>query len=254
MPPEQASASPRWRRIKLIALAACVLVLASGGYLALRDRGPSGPRAVIVNQLSMTAPNPEFSRAATETLKRAGYHVNYVPGEDVTVDYYRALPSKGYSLVILRSHSASRRTDNGINSLSNALFTSEEFDQTLYGSAGARLAVVRHEDDASQRYFGIRPGFIEQDARGRFKPAAVVVLMGCSGLRSVLMAQAFVHRGAASFVSWDQNVSVTETDAATLVLLERFAAGATVPDAVAGAMVRVGPDPQSGARLTYYPQ
>jgi hypothetical protein len=45
---------------------------------------------------------------------------------------------------------------------------------------------------------------------------------------------------------------VTETDRATLALLGQLARGAAVRDAVAAAMTGVGPDPESGARLTYY--
>jgi hypothetical protein len=214
--------------------------------------GGAARRAVIVDQLSVTAPNPEFAASATRMLVAAGYDVHYVRGEDVTVDFYRELPSSGYSLVILRSHSASRRTVEGVDSTAATIFTSEAFDQERHAAAGARLGVVEYDDGTPGRFFGVRPEFIEQDARGRFGASTVVVLMGCSGLRSARMAQAFVRRGAGTFVSWDRSVSVTETDRATLALLGQLARGAAVRDAVAAAMTGVGPDPESGARLTYY--
>jgi hypothetical protein len=51
------------------------------------------PRAAIVDQLSLTEPNPAFTEAATDLLEQAGYAVDYFPGEEVTVEFYRQLPT-----------------------------------------------------------------------------------------------------------------------------------------------------------------
>jgi hypothetical protein len=63
-------------------------------------------RAAIVDHLSLTEPNPAFADRATGVLEEAGYAVDYYPGEQVTVDFYRELPSRGYEMLILRVHSA----------------------------------------------------------------------------------------------------------------------------------------------------
>ena len=67
------------------------------------DGGCTGTRtAVIIDQLSLTFPNEAFVEAATDILDQAGYEVNYVPGEDVTVGFYRDLPAGGYDIIVLR--------------------------------------------------------------------------------------------------------------------------------------------------------
>ena len=44
-------------------------------------------KAAIVDQLSLTFPNQTFIETATNTLKQAGYTVDYYPGEKVTVEF-----------------------------------------------------------------------------------------------------------------------------------------------------------------------
>ena len=56
----------------------------------------SQSKAAIVDQLSLTYPNQTFIETATNTLKQAGYSVDYYPGEKVTVEFYRNLPTHGY--------------------------------------------------------------------------------------------------------------------------------------------------------------
>ena len=62
-------------------------------------------KAAIVDHLSLTAPNQTFIQTATNTLKQAGYRVDYYSGEKVNVEFYRNLPTHGYGLIILRVHS-----------------------------------------------------------------------------------------------------------------------------------------------------
>ena len=78
------------------------LILVTGGNDSTANDGVK--RAVIVDQLSLTQPNPEFISDARGTLAAAGYTVEYIPGEDVTVDIYRSLPDRDYDLVLLRVH------------------------------------------------------------------------------------------------------------------------------------------------------
>ena len=71
------------RRLLLPAVAvalffvAGLLVLSAVPSYSLLSRGSGPPRAAIVDQLSLTVPNPDFVESATETLERAGYIVDY---------------------------------------------------------------------------------------------------------------------------------------------------------------------------------
>lgn len=253
----------RGRRLRRLAAAVVVSVallatsLAAGLLLSgLAGGGPSGPRtAAIVDQLSLTQPNPTFVEAATDMLEQAGYAVDYYAGEQVTVDFYRDLPTHGYELIILRVHSGlvtelcvetgSRRPTDYV-----ALFTSEPYSDIEYSveqQLGRLGRFTYHEGSAA--YFGIPPTFITESMRGNFDDTTII-MMGCDGLKTDITAEAFVQKGAKAFVSWSGPVSATHTDAATERLLELLLIqGLTPEDAVRQTAVEVGPDPAYGAEL-----
>src|SRR4030042_6800376 len=62
-------------------------------------------KAAIVDHLSLSHPNQAFVKECSETLKKAGYTVDYYKGEEVTVEFYRNLPALEYDLIVFRVHS-----------------------------------------------------------------------------------------------------------------------------------------------------
>jgi len=245
-PRRRAHRGPLGRWAAAIAIGATVVVLLVGGGLLLAgllaggdDDGPA--TAVIVDQLSLTYPNPSFVETATDTLEQAGYDVAYIPGEDVGVKTYRDLPEHGYDLVIFRVHLGLTRSRGYVG-----LFTAEPYSDEKYNYPGlGRIFSV----SGGPKYFGVGPEFIESAVRGSFD-GAVVVMMGCNGLATSTTADAFIKRGAKAVVSWDKDVSPDHTDAATERLLEKLAVeGLSVEDAVRETAAEVGPDPTFGAEL-----
>lgn len=236
--------------------------------------GPPPMTAVIVDQLSLTSPDQAFVDDATKTLRDSGYTVDYVPGKDVTVDFYRALPSKGYGLVIVRAHSGFvlRNAGDANGPEDTFLFSSERYSEDLHrgDQDKRRLSIAYYfntgleqidesDPEALQRafrdeprYFGIKPGFIEASAQGTF-PGTTVVLMGCNGLTTSALAKAFIDKGARAVVGWDDLVSAPHTDAATEKLLGHlFLDRLSMKEAVARTASEVGPDPTYGGRLGLY--
>lgn len=280
-----------WLVVGLVVLAAGAvgLVLRTGRIgPGSRQVAPGSGKAVIVDQLELTAPNPAFVRQATELLEGAGYSVDYIPGKDVTVDFYRTLPQRGYDFVLLRVHSA-RREEAGVRTDDVALFTGELVDPIKYSMTGipepVATAVAQAQAqggissasvgrsgqglgadelrylspvfysprEAKLPFFGVMPAFIEQELDGQFKPATTVVLMGCDGLRSDALAKAFTARGAQAFVSWDRPVTVTRTDNATERLLSYlFKEGFDTAEAVTMTMYDIGQDPDYGGSMVYF--
>ena len=261
----------------LVALAAAAiafvwLAFPACGCAEPRYEGPTPMTAVIVDQLQSTSPDPEFINDATRMLQDAGYTVDYVSGKDVTVDYYRELPSKGYGLVIVRAHSGFvLRGPNDTEPQEPFLFSSEPYSDDAHAGdqASRRLSVAYYldtnlgevEGDPEElleryrnepRYFGIKPAFVASSMNGAF-PGSTIVLMGCSGLSTDELAQAFVDKGARTVVGWDDLVSAQHTDDATERLLERMlAAGLPTAEAVAATAAEAGADPTYGGRLVYY--
>jgi hypothetical protein len=261
--PQRAKSSSRLRKaaVAVVGLAVLSAALVAGLLFGgLITSGGSGPKtAVIVDQLSLTQPNPDFAASASDILEQAGYRVDYFAGEEVTVDFYRDLPSHDYDLIVLRVHSGmAEETDITTGETTEeeyvSLFTGEPYSADKYPQEQiGRLGKAEYYPGAPP-LFGIAPDFITHSMRGRFDKA-LVVLMGCDGLRSQRTAQAFLDKGASAFVSWSRAVSVSHTDAATLRLLGKLLIdGLPVAEAVAQTAAEVGPDPEYGARLRVLPE
>jgi len=209
-------------------------------------------RAAIVDQLSLTFPNQSFIETATNTLKQAGYSVDYYPGEEVTVEFYGNLPTLEYGLIILRAHSA--LCEGGQAPV--ALFTSEPYDKTKYVYEQLFNEVTRAHyfvGDEEQLYFAIFPDFVWLSMNGRFDNTTIV-MMGCNGLTYTHMAEAFTYRGAKVCISWNEAVSASRTDQATIFLLQHLALDKqTIKKAVDTTMEEVGTDPVHESKLIYCP-
>ena len=232
-------------------------VVAAGVYFsrdgAEKVEGP--PRAAIVDQLSLTYPNPSFVQNARNTLELAGYQVEYISGEEATVDLYRNLPRGGYDYLIFRNHSARANwSSSEPTGWVPLLFTAEKFSFATYPEDNRKMSLGRvRYYNSDEWYFGIGPHFIDKSVRGRFKDT-VVIAMGCDGLNTEALARAFVEKGAATVIGWDKSVSASHTDTATQQLLQHLLVEKIPPEqAIDLTMKEVGADPTFGARLRPYP-
>ena len=257
--------SNRWKKLAAIAgLAAATLVVAVGAFLFVSQPGgpPGPPHAAIVDQLSLTVPNPAFVGDATATLERAGYAVDYFPGEEVTVDFYRELPKHGYELIVVRAHSGIGTvldaSGDVVRTLGPALYTTEPYSKWRHTDEQRELdllsvAFYSAGSAPEDQFFAILPEFIASSMKGDFDGAAVI-LMGCEVLTNTDLAQAFIDRGAGAVVGWDDTVSASHTDAATLNMLEHLVLENLSLEAAAQvAASEVGPDPFYGSTLVSYP-
>jgi len=217
--------------------------------------GSEGTRkAALVDQLSLTAANPEFVENTRELLEANGYEVDYFDGTAVTVDLYRTLPEHDYDLVILRVHSTAiiSRGEEDVTSVS--LFTGQPYSEDLYyeEQLQGRVGFAQYTDDGP-KYFGVTSDFVRNSMKGNFDDA-VVLMMGCQGFINDRGAEAFADRGARTFIGWDGLVSAKHTDEATEHLLRHLVTdGADAAEAVALTMADIGPDPDFGSRLVSQP-
>lgn len=243
-------------------------VLSIRAFVANDSSEEPGPlRAAIVDQLSLTFPSESFVQDATRLLEQAGYIVDYYPGEEVTVEFYRDLPARGADLLIVRAHSGLIGPSK--NEPEDAfLFTSELYSYTKYAEerrehrlaqayaidfVGEGIDELQEAFSETPRYFGVASGFVESSMNGKFGDATVI-LMGCNVLAGERLAQAFIDKGASAVVGWDDFVSADHTDAATLSLLRNMLDENLSPqEAAARAMAEVGPDPYYGANFIAYP-
>ncbi len=256
-------AMPRLRRGLILAVPALAVIAAGAGAFWLLSSGSgsnskSATRtAAILDQLDLTAPDPDFVKNATDTLQQAGYSVTYYKGDEVTVDLYRELPTHNFDLVILRVHSAPVTVHNdttGEVTQSDflSLFTGETYsDKYQQEQDLGRIAKSRYlrQGYPGEYVFGIVPSFVQRSMQGRFN-GTPIIMMGCDGLRSQTTAQAFLDKGASDFVSWSQPVSSVHTDEATEKLMQRYLIdGEPMDQAVKNTATDVGPDPYFGGEL-----
>ena len=87
---------------------------------------PDKPRslAAIIDQLHDLIPNVKFQQRAVKYLENAGYDVDVYTTKDITVDFYKKLPSMNYKFIYIRTHSLE------VPQLGNStfLFTGEKYD------------------------------------------------------------------------------------------------------------------------------
>jgi hypothetical protein len=247
----------------IVIVAILVVIIAIFGFLIYSylnpssnqtTSSPSQPKAAIVDHLSLTAPNQTFIQTATNTLKTAGYTVDYYKGEKVTVEFYRNLPTHDYGLIVLRAHSALRDPEGP----PLVLFTSQNYSNTKYVSEQLtdRIVPVAYNPEEAEKdilYFGITPKFVKQDMKGTFHNTTIIT-MGCNGLTYTYMAHAFIEKGAKVYISWSGPVSASHTDQATARLLEHLITEKqTIKQVVTETMKEVGPDPVDESVLQFYP-
>ncbi len=248
------------RRLAVLSGGGALAILAIVAAFVFASHGGGQRRAVIIDQLNDTAPNPAFAAEAQRTLRPAGYAVDYVSGSAVDVDLFRHLPDHRYDLVIVRAHSGRLQVEGQTLATEHpeftddaALFTSEPWSSSKYldEQRDHRLSIARYDVRADPSFFGITPKFIRDSMQGRLG-GATIVLMGCDGLRGGALATALRERGAGDVIGWDELVTAARTDDATLRLLGHLAAGGSTSQAVASTMSEIGSDPDHHSALLVY--
>lgn len=204
------------------------------------DNPNSTLKAVIVDQLSLTAPNETFIQTAAAILTKANYTVDYYNGEKVNVNFYRCLATGGHSLVILRIHSALSMKEG---SETVAFFTSEPYskNQDIWEQLNDEVGMVRYFE-GSPEYMGISPDFVRNRVSWKFNNT-IIMMMGCYGLTFTKMAEAFTEKGAKAYINWNWTVSSNHTDQVTTHILDSLVVKKqTIKQAVAETMKEIGHD------------
>jgi hypothetical protein len=213
-------------------------------------------KAVIVDQLSLRDPNPEFIVAATEILESFGFTVDVWQGLDITVDFYHKLPSMGYRFVLLRVHSGTLVSQEGdAVTVSNTtyLFTTENYTTTKYvGDQLADRVSNALMEENTPLVFAVNSEFMRR-ADGQFN-GSFILAMGCESFKYNDMPAAFLEKGAAVYIGWSDVVTLEYVDRATLDLLNNlFTANMTLSEGITTTLNRLGYDPYFGSHLKCAP-
>lgn len=235
-----------------------VFTVSGGGGCFTRESIPESshePRAAIVDQLyAFDYPNQEFIEQVTDTLASYGFQVDLYQGDEVTVNFYRNLASRGHQLIILRTHSGLIK-QKGADEVKTSLFTSEGYSRIKYVREQLNEELVKASvGEGYPFYFAIDSKFITRRMKGNFDDT-VIVITGCSGLYFDDLAQAFIEKGASTYLAWNHAVGADYVDGATIALVRNLCIDRlTIDQAVAKTMAEKGRDPEQGAVLKYYPK
>ena len=185
-------------------------------------------KAAIIDQLARDIPNLQYQNKTMSYLLDAGYDVDLYTTEDITIDFYKELPSMDYEFIVLRSHSLAIYGDKP----SSWIFTGEKYDAGRYSheqlsgmlSPGVpfrqgQISQMTQSDAKSERLFMIGSKMVDEMMEGQF-PGSVIILGGCDTMSHDYFASSFVKRGASSVVGWNGLVELRDNDAVMLSLLD----------------------------------
>ncbi len=217
--------------------------------------------AAIIDQLSASfQKNEQFTANVTRELEGYGFDVDVYQGGNITVDFYRQLPTYGYKLIVFRAHSGILEQDGEVVPRT-VLFTNEEYSESRYALEQVYgQLTMGGACQGCPMMFGITPEFVRAqgvvgqatDMEGRFDDT-VIIMMGCSGIALPDLAQAFIDKGASIYLAWDRSVELYYVDEATPHLVNQLCSGdLTIREAVRNTMDVMGPDPNHGAELQFY--
>jgi hypothetical protein len=252
--------STRRRTIRLGEIAGIlvlILAVAFVVYIIIPPQAPipesRPPKAVIVDELSGEFADPGFADTVQSIMSEEGLGVDIYGAESVTVSFYSALPAYGYRLILLRVHAG---VDQQTKGHPVGLYTSESYSELSYPQEQLSefVAMGRSYNRSETAVFAVTPKFILERSSADYH-GALIVIMGCYGLFSNELPQAFVDRGAFAVIGWNGLVGSQHTDKATLSLLrELVTRHRTVGESVVATMKEVGPDPDNNSTMDYYPK
>lgn len=244
------------------------------------------PRAVIIDQLYDDIPNEQFQNKATEYLETAGYEVDLFTTKELTVDFYKKLPSMNYELIVFRTHAIGNDGPDYTQKEPISLFTGEKYrddkyiQEQLLGQIGkgapymssimevsADLSELNNSNntrveidvtpssqivDDSNPYFLVGAKYVNELMEGRFQNS-VLVLGGCSTLSNPSLAKSLINRGASSVIGWDNLVGSINNDHTILAFLENYLINdMEIKDAVEMAMKMSTTGGKYDANFSYY--
>jgi hypothetical protein len=195
------------------------------------NQSPSQLRAAIIDQLNDQIPNYDLQSNATRMLEGAGYQVDLYTTQDITVEFYKKLPTMNYNFILIRTHGGEGDPDE---EYPTRLFTGEKYvagkytveqisSQVGYGFPFYDEDLIRLQESVEnpydEAYFTVGSKLVKEGMVGTF-PDSTIIIGGCQSARSHDLMEALIHRGADSVLGWDASIGAIDNDVAMTLLLE----------------------------------
>lgn len=219
-------------------------------------------RAVIIDQLHNDKPNEDYHKNVTSYLEAAGYKVDLFTTDEITVNFYKRLPSMNYEFIVLRSHALGFGTVEE----SASLFTGEKYTEDKYlneqfaGQVGRGVPYLPEQVEqrgglealANETYFVVGSRLVNDLMMGSF-PKSVIILGGCETVEGKFLADSLLQRGASEIIGWNGLVSSGDNDKVIMELLEQTLVNEMeIKDAVSFVTEKYDNKLRTPAKLEYY--
>ena len=193
---------------------------------------PTQLRAAIIDQVHNDLPNFKFQADAQSMLEDAGYKVDLYTTDEITVDFYKNLPSMNYHFILIRSHGGE---DQNLK-YPTRLFTGEKYSkekytaEQIYRHVGYGIPIYAEEleelkesgqDVLDQAYFTISGKMVEDGMVGTF-PDSIIIVGGCQSAKSHDLMWSLIKRGASHVLGWAGSIESKDNDRAMIWLLEEI--------------------------------
>ncbi len=191
---------------------------------------PTQLRAAIIDQVHNDLPNFELQADAQRMLEDAGYHVDLYTTDEITVDFYKNLPSMNHNFILIRSHGGEDLSDEN----PTFLFTGEKYSKEKYTfeqisrQVGYGIPIYSEEleelkesdqDVLDHAYFTVGAKMVEDGMVGTF-PDSIIIVGGCESARSHELMESFMKKGAKHVLGWDATIYSRDNDKAMIWLLD----------------------------------
>ena len=241
-----------WTAGIAIACVAFILIIVLNPFTPKKIIQADALNCAIVDHLYNLQPNQEFIDNVTEEFEKVGFTVDVYQGDEITIDFYRQLPSHGYKLILFRVHGGLLENETGMKD-KIWLFTNEPYSRMRYYMMQLRDQVsggaIRLD---SESVFAISSKFVTDIMRYNFNDT-IIINMACAAFYNDDLADAFMKRGASAYLGWDVSVGLSYVEKATVALVEKLCTEEmTIAQAVTSTMEEEGPDPNNNAFLKYY--
>ncbi len=201
---------------------------------------PNGSGVLIIDEIG-SSNGSTIPSALGGIIRSLGMQAEYVSG--ITIDQLASLTSLDYRLIIIRAHAGR----DSIGMEQQYSYWDHSLEQ-LNDEVGA----IRLSSGAVA--FAVTPKFVTTEMKGTFEHKPIIMIEGCATLEDTALAQAFIEKGAAAFVGWNTTVTLNYADTVTGMMLGKLIfQNETLGNSVLHTMREKGPDPSTGAVLSYYP-
>jgi len=193
---------------------------------------PTQLRAAIIDQVHNDLPNFNLQADAQRMLEDAGYQVDLYTTDEITVDFYKNLPSMNYHFILIRSHGGEDLSDEN----PTFLFTGEKYSkekytgEQIFGQIGYGIPFYEEDleelkeggqDVLDHSYFTVGAKMVEDGMVGTF-PDSIIIVGGCQSARSHDLMWSLINRGASHVLGWDATIESKDNDRAMIWLLEEI--------------------------------